>query len=138
MVNVGESSQLRELLNVTEQFRKSMQVAIHDALEFRTGRAPQLSIEDELANPMLSIQTSIDELMTFIERYSPVREKSIPANLRVKAFDSHINLLESKGMIEIKMPFLSRERTFIFKSRKVTNYEPWTVKKVYEGSQVSN
>jgi hypothetical protein len=81
---------------------------------------------------MIKIQTTIDELVKFIESHSPVKESRIPKSLKVHSFDKHINLLETRGMIEIKVPFFSKERTFIFKSNKASDdSDPWVIKKFY-------
>lgn len=64
------------------------------------------------------IQTPIDVLFQFIEKYSPVKESNIPKSFKkLKTFEDYVRILEANGMIEIKVPIFSNERVFIFKSK---------------------
>ncbi|MFH1229293.1 MAG: hypothetical protein V1678_02615 [Candidatus Aenigmatarchaeota archaeon] len=70
---------------------------------------------------MIKIRTSIDQLFDFIEEYSPVKESKIPKQLKnLQTFDKHIKVLENSGMIDVKMPLLSSERIFVFKTSNRT------------------
>ena len=64
-----------------------------------------------------SIQTRIDMLLKFIKVNSPVKESCVPKNLKIlKMYEDYIRILESNGMIEVKMPFFSGDRIFVFKT----------------------
>jgi hypothetical protein len=79
---------------------------------------------------MMSIQTPIDVLFDFIKENSPVKESIIPKKLqKLDPYENYIRLLETNGMIEIKIPLFSNERTFIFKSHKrITKLDPWSLR----------
>ena len=65
----------------------------------------------------LNIQTHIDMLLKFIESNSPVKESCVPKNFKhLKTYEDYLRILESSGMIEIKFPFFSGERIFVFKT----------------------
>jgi len=78
------------------------------------------------------IQTPIDALFQFIEKYSPVKESKIPRSFKkLKIFDNYIRILEANGMIEVKMPIFSTERVFVFKSKKRSfDSNIWTFEEV--------
>ncbi|MFH1229292.1 MAG: hypothetical protein V1678_02610 [Candidatus Aenigmatarchaeota archaeon] len=78
---------------------------------------------------MIKVKTPIDQLFNFIEDHSPVRESKIPKQLKsLQAFDNHIRVLESNGMIEVKSPLFSSNRIFVFKSReRTTARDSWNL-----------
>jgi hypothetical protein len=70
-----------------------------------------------------SISTPIDDIFRYIEEHSPIKESMIPHKLRnFRDFEDHINLLESRGMIEIQFRLLSNDRIFVFKTRELQKY----------------
>ena len=75
---------------------------------------------------MMKIQTHIDNLFSFIEKHSPVKESSIPNTLKkIKMFEDHLRVLEDSGMIEIIVPMFNGERTFVFRSREIQREPFW-------------
>lgn len=79
---------------------------------------------------MIKIKTPIDMLFKYIEEHSPVKESKIPNQIKkFESFENHLKILENNGMIEVKLPFLSSQRVFVFKSdKREMSVEPWDLK----------
>jgi hypothetical protein len=79
---------------------------------------------------MIKIKTTIDNLFSFIEEHSPVREGRVPKQLRkLETFEKHIRVLETSGLIEVRSPLFSSERIFLFKSNERSKeYDPWNLR----------
>jgi hypothetical protein len=123
---VSEKMHTRAIRNIKSNIRsKASDYAKNIRAKIGKRKNPLVGHETIFSRPEKEgcIRTPIDDIFCYIEDHSPIKESMIPHSIRkFKEFEEYVNLLESKGLIEIQFHLFEKERTFIFKTRELQRY----------------